>query len=64
MPFDKDEWISQRAGVKAFLKETCCPFIKPLMEVGNSMTNARVIEVQYLSVHSVQCIYLICYCGA
>lgn len=64
MPFDEDEWISQKAGVKAFLKATCCPCVKPLMEVGNSMTNARVIQVQYLTVHYVQCNYFIYYCGA
>lgn len=56
MPFDKEEWISQKAGVKAFLKAIFCPCIKPLMLVGNSMTSARVIQVQYLTVHYVQCI--------
>lgn len=42
MPFEKHEWTSQKAGVKAFLEAICCPCIKPLMVVGNSMTNSRV----------------------
>lgn len=64
MPFDKDEGILQKAGVKAFLKAIFCPYIKPLMMVGISVTKPRVIQVQYLTVHYVQCIYLIYYCGA
>lgn len=64
MPFDKDECMSQKAGVKAFFKATCCPCVKPLTEGENSMANARVIQVQYLTVHKVQCSCLIYYCGA
>lgn len=59
MHFDKDEWISHKAGAKAFVKAICCLCIKALMAMGNSMTNARIIQVQDLTVHCVQCIYLV-----
>ena len=45
MPFDKDEGIPCKAGVKTLLEAIRCPCIKPLVVVGKSMTHAGVIQI-------------------
>lgn len=43
--FGKDERTLCKAGVKTLLKAICFPYIKPLVVVGKSITNARLKHV-------------------
>lgn len=45
MPFDKDEGIPSKAGVKTLLEALCCFCIKPLAGVGKSMINPGLIQI-------------------